>query len=117
MACNRFLKGLVSVLATAALGGALPAKAQLYAKQAPPGSAFVHVFNDSASSGVSVQVGDVAQQALLPYTATSYIFLPPGTHTVQAGAHRQSFVLEGDHYYNGLRQRGGACGCWNSTSR
>jgi alginate O-acetyltransferase complex protein AlgF len=96
---NRSLKLLAGTFAVAALCGALPANAQLYAKQAPPGSAFVHVFNATASSGVSVQIGDAAQPRLLPYSATSYIFLPPGEHNVQVGARHQSFALEGDHYY------------------
>jgi alginate O-acetyltransferase complex protein AlgF len=27
------------------------------------------------------------------------MFLPPGQHTIQAGAHKQAFALEGNHYY------------------
>ena len=48
---------------------------------------------------MNVQIGDRGLPPLLPYTATAYIFLPPGQHTVRAGAHEQSFMLEGTHYY------------------
>jgi alginate O-acetyltransferase complex protein AlgF len=77
----------------------MPAHAQLYAREAPPGSTFVHVFNATPATGVNVQVGDKALPPLLPYTATAYIFLPPGQHSVQAGAHKETFALEGNHYY------------------
>lgn len=92
----RFLAGAV-VLAFAIWSPA--ARAQLYAREAPPGSTFVHVFNATAGTGVNVQIGDKVLPALLPYTATAFMFLPPGEHTVQAGAHKQSFKLEGNHYY------------------
>jgi alginate O-acetyltransferase complex protein AlgF len=78
---------------------AVPAHAQLYAREAPPGSTFVHVFNATPATGVTVQIGEKAQPPLLPYTATPYIFLPPGQHAVQAGAHKETFALEGNHYY------------------
>src|SRR5689334_3709547 len=91
----RFL-GVVAVLAFAC---SQQAHAQLYAREAPPGSTFVHVFNATPSTGVAVQIGDRALPPLLPYTATAFMFLPPGEHTIQAGAHKQAFALEGNHYY------------------
>lgn len=91
------LLGAAVVLALIAWSPA--ARAQLYAREAPPGSTFVHVFNATAATGVPVQVGEKGLPALLPYTATSFMFLPPGEHSVQAGGHKQSFMLEGSHYY------------------
>jgi alginate O-acetyltransferase complex protein AlgF len=88
-----------AVLAIALVAGSPAARAQLYAREAPPGSTFVHVFNATAATGVPVQVGDKVLPALLPYTATAFMFLPPGEHNVQAGGHKQSFKLEGTHYY------------------
>jgi alginate O-acetyltransferase complex protein AlgF len=76
-----------------------PAHAQLYAREAPPGSTFVHVFNATPATGVNVQIANKTLPPLLPYTATAYIFLPPGQHAVQAGTHKQTFPLEGNHYY------------------
>jgi len=91
------LLGAVLVLGLVAFSPA--ARAQLYAREAPPGSTFVHVFNATAATGVPVQVGDKGLPALLPYSATSFMFLPPGEHSVQAGGRKQSFLLEGNHYY------------------
>jgi alginate O-acetyltransferase complex protein AlgF len=75
------------------------AHAQLYAREAPPNSAFIHIFNATPVAGVNSQIGDKAQPPLLPYTASAFIFLPPGEFVVQAGSHKQSFTLEGNHYY------------------
>jgi alginate O-acetyltransferase complex protein AlgF len=81
----------------------------LYAREAPPNSAFIHVFNATPSTGVNVRIGDKSQTPLMPYAATPFIFLPPGEYPVTAGAQMQSFKLEANHYYtvaagpNGLK--------------
>ena len=99
MARKSIATRLLSALVVLVLACVPKAHAQLYAREAPPGSTFVHVFNATPSTGVAVQIGERALQPLLPYTATAYMFLPPGQHTVQAGTHKQSFALEGNHYY------------------
>ena len=75
------------------------AHAQLYAREAPPNSAFIHVFNATASQGLNVRIGVKSHAPLQPYTATPFIFLPPGEYPVTAGAQMQSFKLEANHYY------------------
>ena len=75
------------------------AHAQLYAKEAPPGSAFIQVFNGTATAGINVQIGGRSQPPLLPYTASPYIFLRPAIYAVEAGSHKQTFALHADHYY------------------
>jgi alginate O-acetyltransferase complex protein AlgF len=75
------------------------AQAQLYAREAPPGSAFIRVFNATAGTGVPVQIADKTQTPLLPYTASEYIFLPPGAYPVKVGSQTQTFKVEGAHYY------------------
>ena len=85
--------------AVAAIAWLPLAHAQLYAREAPPNSAFIHVFNATPVGGVNVQIADKTQPPLLPYAASAYVFLPPGECTVQAGSHKQSFQLEGNHYY------------------
>jgi alginate O-acetyltransferase complex protein AlgF len=96
---NSFTIRLLAALAVIGLAWMRQAHAQLYAREAPPGSTFVHVFNATPTTGVAVQVGDKALPPLLPYTATAYMFLPPGQHTIAAGTHKQAFALEGNHYY------------------
>ena len=83
------------------------AYAQLYAREAPAGSTFVHVFNGTPSTGMNVQIGERALPPLLPYTATAFIFLPPGEHAVTAGGRKQSFAFEGNHYYTVVANAGG----------
>jgi alginate O-acetyltransferase complex protein AlgF len=95
----RFLGAVLIPAIALSLACSPAARAQLYAREAPPGSTFIHVFNGTPATGVNVQIGDRGLPPLLPYTATAYIFLPPGQYAVQAGAHKQSFALEGNHYY------------------
>ena len=90
---------ILSACAVLAFASIPVAQAQLYAREAPPGSTFVHVFNATPSTGVSVTVGEKSLPPLLPYTATAYMFLPPGQHVIQAGNHKEAFALEGNHYY------------------
>jgi len=99
MSCKQTLIRFLSVFAVLASGWSSVADAQLYAKEAPPGSAFIHVFNGTPASGMNVQIGDKTQPPLLPYSASTYIFVTPGVYVVQAGAHKQSFTLEANHYY------------------
>ncbi len=89
----------IVMLALLQFAGVPVSHAQLYAREAPPGSAFVHIFNDTPASGFRVQVGERTLPPLLPYSATEYIFLKPGDHVVRAGAHKQTFMLEGNHFY------------------
>jgi alginate O-acetyltransferase complex protein AlgF len=74
-------------------------QAQLYAREAPPGSTFIRVFNATTSGGVPVRIADKSQTPLLPYTAGGYIFLPPGSYPIKVGSQTQTFKFEGDHYY------------------
>ena len=88
-----------SACAVVLLGCSSGAHAQLYAREAPPGSTFVHVFNATPTAGVNVGIGSRALPPLLAYSASDYIFLPPGEHLVQVGSQQQTFNLEGNRYY------------------
>jgi alginate O-acetyltransferase complex protein AlgF len=109
MTCQPASAGFRITCVVALLACTPAAHAQLYAREAPPGSAFIHVFNATPNAGVPVQIGDRVQPPLSPFTASSYIFLPPGEYIVRAGPYTQPFKLEGNHYYtvsgnaNGLR--------------
>ena len=98
MTCRHLFKRLVALCCLASIAHAPLAHAQLYAREAPPNSAFIHVFN-ATPSRVNVQIGERSQTPLQPYTATSFIFLPPAEYTVVVGRHTQSFRLEANHYY------------------
>jgi len=99
MARTHFLIRYGAAALIVAFGGTSVAEAQLYAREAPPGSAYVRVFNATPAGGVPVQIGDRSQPPLLPFSAGNYIFLPPGSYPVRVGSQSQSFKLEGDHYY------------------
>ncbi len=93
------------VLLAAALAG--PAQAQLYAREAPPNSAYVRAFNNTGNSGVNVKIGDKAQPALLPYTAGGYIFLSPAEYEIKVGPHSKTVPLEANHFYTAVESSNG----------
>ena len=99
MACQQTPARFMSTCMLVFLACIPVARAQLYAREAPPGSAFIHVFNATSGTGVPVQIADRVQPPLPPYTASAFIFVPPGEYVVRAGAHAQPFKLEGNHYY------------------
>lgn len=90
---------LVNTVAAVTFAWAPGAHAQLYAREAPPNSAFIHIFNATPLAGVNAQIGDKAQPPLLPYSASAFIFVPPGEFVVQAGSHKQTYSLQSNHYY------------------
>lgn len=76
------------------------AYAQLYAKGAPPGSAFVRILNATPAQSPAGFIGEVAQAPLPAFTAGRFSFLPPGEYPVQLGSRKESFKLEGDRFYS-----------------
>lgn len=83
------------------------AQAQLYAREAPPGAAFIHVFNATPNTGVTGQIDDKSLPPLLPYSASEYVFLTPGEHSVQVAGVKQPFKLDGGHFYTVAAESGG----------
>ncbi|WP_439640161.1 alginate O-acetyltransferase AlgF [Nevskia sp.] len=90
--------GALIFLMTAVLP--MQSQAQLYAKGAPPGSAFVRVLNGTAAQSPSGFIGETAQPALPAFTAGQFIFLPPGDYPVQLGSRKETFKLEADRFYS-----------------
>ena len=78
----------------------MQAYAQLYAKGAPPGSAFVRILNGTAAQSPAGFIGETAQVALPAFTAGQFIFLPPGDYSVQLGGRKESFALQADRFYS-----------------
>jgi len=71
--------------AAMAVAWASVAHAQLYAREAPPNSAFIHIFNATPVGGVNAQIGDKSQPPLLPYAASAYIFLRQAISSFRRG--------------------------------
>ena len=87
------------VVTTALLGGATAASAGLYPPAAPPGSAFIRVFNASNQPKVSAQVGSKSLGDVSAMEASSYTFLPPGQYPVKIGDASDNTTLQGSHCY------------------
>ena len=75
-------------------------QAQLYAKGAPPGSAFVRILNGTAGQSPAGFVGETPQIPLSAYSAGQFSFLPPGEYPIQLGGHKETFKLEADRFYS-----------------
>ena len=87
-----------------ALLGALAAVAQiasagLYPRAAPPGSAFVRVFNATNQANVSGKVGDKAIPATPPMDASTYVFVDPGEKPASVGSQQQNIKFDGSRCY------------------
>lgn len=78
----------------------LQSHAQLYAKGAPPGSAFVRILNGTAGQSPAGFIGESTQPALGAFSAGQFIFLPPGEYPVQLGSRKETFKLEADRFYS-----------------
>lgn len=95
-----------------------PAEAGLYPPAAPPGSAFVRVFNATAQPKVSAQIGDKALPDTASLQASPYSFLAPGSYTLKLGGSQQSLTLQASRCYTAaLEDRGIAVfeqDCFNS---
>lgn len=89
------------------LGGAGIATAGLYPPAAPPGSAFIRVFNATSQARVAAQVGSKNLGDTAAFGASSYVFLPPGQYPVKIGTATQTAALQGKHCYTAALEDGG----------
>lgn len=85
--------------ALAMLGAASGALAGLYPPAAPPGSAFVRVFNATSQPKISAQIGDKSIPETSMLDASAYVFLPPGSYPAKIGGSDQSLSLSGSRCY------------------
>lgn len=98
----RFLAAaLIFVLLAAAVlaGRAALADEGLYGPAAPPGSAFVRIFNGSSQSILDAKVGPEDFNEIPPYDASECAFLPPGSYALSAGGATAQVQLQPDRYY------------------
>lgn len=89
------LFGAAVLAATAAYAG----DDGLYGPAAPPGSAFVRVFNGTAQSLLDARVGPEDLNEVPPYEASEFAFLPPGSYDLVAGGVQQKVSLQADRFY------------------
>lgn len=99
----RFLAAMLAlVLLGAALIAADAAHAgdeALYGPAAPPGSAFIRVFNGTGQSLNDAKVGPEDFNEVPPYDASEFTFVPAGSHTLIAGGTKQQLALKADRFY------------------
>lgn len=94
------MRFITRAAATAALlGSATIATAGLYPPAAPPGSAFIRVFNATSQPKVTAQVGSKSLGDVSAMEASSYAFLPPGQYPVKIGDATENATLQGAHCY------------------
>lgn len=104
-----FLLALALVMGTVLALAAVAARAgdeALYGPAAPPGSAFIRVFNGTSQSINEAKVGTEDFNEIPPFDASEFTFLPPGTHTLTAGAVKQSLTLKPDRFYTAAIMNG-----------
>jgi len=81
--------------------------AGLYPPAAPPGSAFVRVFNATPQPKVAAQVGDKSIADTASMQASSYIFLAPGHYAMTLGGQRRELQLQASRCYTAALQAQG----------
>lgn len=105
MAIRKIPRRLMPAFALALIGGlSIPAQAGLYPPAAPPGSAFVRVFNGGSQPGVSAQIGDKSLPAVPAMAASNYVFLAPGEHPAKVGGSTRTLQLDGGRCYTAALQ-------------
>ncbi len=80
----------------------------LYGPKAPPGSAFIRIFNSSQAAMLTASIGSKSLTAKGVYSASKYQFLPAGEYTLNIKQSQQPLVLEADHYYTAFLNKSGA---------
>lgn len=97
---------LVLVAAAALAGRAAFADEGLYGPAAPPGSAFVRVFNGTSASILDAKVGPEDFNEVPPFDASEFTFLPPGSYALTAGGAKAQVQLQADRYYTAALMNG-----------
>lgn len=101
-ATARTLAWMLALLAGASAAlAASPARADegLYGPAAPPGSAFIRIFNGMPHSINEARVGPEDFNEVPPFDASEFTFLPPGTHALSAGPVKENVTLKPDRWY------------------
>ena len=92
-------RSLSLVLGLVAAAAFVNADAGLYPRAAPPGSAFVRLFNATPNPRVSAKIGDKQIPDTPPLDASSYVFVDPGEHPSTIGSTDQKVKLDSNRCY------------------
>jgi len=101
----QWTRGLAAALVAAGTLGVTAATAGdegVYGPVAPPGSAFIRVFNATNTPEVEARIADKAMQDIGAYGASEFVFLPPGQHTLSIGAVQKPVSLKANRYYTAV---------------
>lgn len=85
----------------------LVSEAALYPAAAPPGSAYIRIFNNELTSAHPATVGDKALGTIPSYGASPFVFIAPGQYEMTVGHNRQIADLAGNHYYTAVSDKDG----------
>ena len=82
----------------------LPAKAianddALYGPVAPPGSAFIRIFNNHPSENLTATIGGKKLKTENTYSTSKYQYFPAGDYTLELSNISSTLKLESGHYY------------------
>lgn len=94
-------------VALAFAGVATTASAGLYPPAAPPGSAFIRVFNGTTQPKVAAQIGDKNVGDIASLEASPYIFLAPGSYKTKIGNATADVPLQGSKCYTAALEQSG----------
>jgi alginate O-acetyltransferase complex protein AlgF len=86
---------------------ATTASAGLYPPAAPPGSAFIRVFNGTTQPKVSAQIGDKNVGDTPSLEASPYVFLAPGSYKAKIGSATADVPLQGSKCYTAALEQSG----------
>src|SRR4051812_45162977 len=75
------------------------ADAGLYPRAAPPGSAYVRLFNASGNPHLQAKIGDKQIPDTPPLDASAYVFVDPGEHPSTIGNTDQKVKLDSNRCY------------------
>ena len=96
-----------TIAALALIGAATTASAGLYPPAAPPGSAFIRVFNGTTQPKVSADIGGKNVGDTTSLEASPYIFLAPGSYPAKVGAATSNVPLQGSKCYTAALEQSG----------
>lgn len=72
----------------------------LYAEDAPPGSAFVRVFNGSAGKTIEdISLGGKNIKPLAALESSAYVYLPAGSHVLTLSGKKQNISMREGEFY------------------